>query len=904
MGPFHIHDSGVGVCQSVVVPSAHSDAAHLSQLLFDYSNDGIALIDEHGLLTAANPAFEKITGFRREEWIGRHFGGLSHPDELQSSLEKFEAALRGEPIPIFESLVLTRSGEFRPVEHNPKAILKDGRFLGVLLITRDISKRKAEEEQKARILQEQAARTIAETSEKQLRNSETWLMEMLDTAPVMLWISDTSGALTFFNRPWTEFTGRTLSQDIGFGWKEIIHADDLNQSLKTYLSNFEKRLEYRSEYRMLRRDGVYRWILEAGAPRFNTEGNFIGYIGSCIDISSQKETEAKLRQSEERYRLVARSTNDTIWDWDLLPRHLDRNESQRRFWGDELEATASRIHYWFQAIHPDDRERVWQSVHHAIENRVQRWVEEYRYQRSDGTYYYVSDRGYLLYDQGGRPARMIGAMTDITERKRAEEELQRSEMRYRLAARATSHAIWDWDLISNRIHWSDAVMTTFHYKVEELGPFAQWWYEHIHEEDRDRVVQGIHKVIDEGGQHWSDEYRFLCGDGKYKSVIDRGFVVHDGHGVPVRMIGAMMDITERILAEAESRRFKFISDNSNDAHFLVNEEGQILYANKVACEKLGYAKEELLTKTIDVIDLEMDNREKFLGQFKEGYKRGTLLFETVHVDKRGNRFPVEVSAVLVQFEGERHVFLIARDIAERKRAEFALKLQAEELARSNAELQQFAYVASHDLQEPLRMVNSYLTLLARKYGNALDRDAHEYIRFAVDGALRMHALINDLLVYSRVGTRDKCVQIVDLNGVFDAALANLRPAIDESSAEVTRDELPKVLADKIQMTQLFQNLLGNAIKFRGVGAPAVHVGAAKQNGEWIISIQDNGIGIDRKFINRIFVIFQRLHTRDEYPGTGIGLAICKKIVERHGGRIWVEPQEQGTLFRFTMKVGC
>lgn len=233
----------------------------------------------------------------------------------------------------------------------------------------------------------------------------------------------------------------------------------------------------------------------------------------------------------------------------------------------------------------------------------------------------------------------------------------------------------------------------------------------------------------------------------------------------------------------------------------------------------------------------------------------------------------------------------------------ALEETVAELRRSNADLQQFAYVASHDLQEPLRMVASYTQLLARRYKGKLDSDADEFIGYAVDGASRMQRLINDLLAYSRVTAQGKVFEWVDCNGLLEEVLSNLQVAAEQNRAVVTHDPLPTVMADRGQLGQLFQNLIGNAIKFRGEEPPQIHVSAEQRTGEWLFSVRDNGIGVGPQYAERIFVIFQRLHNREEYPGTGIGLAICKKIVERHGGRIWVVSHTgQGATFHFTLPI--
>jgi hypothetical protein len=240
---------------------------------------------------------------------------------------------------------------------------------------------------------------------------------------------------------------------------------------------------------------------------------------------------------------------------------------------------------------------------------------------------------------------------------------------------------------------------------------------------------------------------------------------------------------------------------------------------------------------------------------------------------------------------------------ERKVAERTAELaeRAKDLERSNMELQQFAYVASHDLQEPLRTIASFTQLLAKRYADKLDDKAREFIGFAVDGSKRMQTLINDLLSFSRVGTQGKTFVPVGCDAIVDAVLRNLKRAIEESGAVITRDSLPVVVADEVQLGQLLQNLVGNAIKFHGAKAPRIHVGAERNGQGWKISVRDNGIGIAPEHYERIFVIFQRLHTKTQYAGTGIGLAICKKIAERHGGRIWVEGTPGGgSTFYFTI----
>jgi signal transduction histidine kinase len=241
----------------------------------------------------------------------------------------------------------------------------------------------------------------------------------------------------------------------------------------------------------------------------------------------------------------------------------------------------------------------------------------------------------------------------------------------------------------------------------------------------------------------------------------------------------------------------------------------------------------------------------------------------------------------------------------RERQEAARLRALVDLERSNKELEQFAYVASHDLQEPLRMISSYTQLLGERYAGQLDEKAKKYMGYAVDGAVRMQRLINDLLAYSRVGTRGNPIESTDAHSVLGEAIRNLAAMIEENKAIITNEDLPVVRADAAQLVQVFQNLLANAIKFRGEVLPRVHVSVREEGHEWVFSVKDNGIGIDPQYADRVFVIFQRLHTRQEYPGTGIGLAICKRIVERHGGKIWYESEPgKGTTFFFTIQKGA
>jgi PAS domain S-box-containing protein len=353
-------------------------------------------------------------------------------------------------------------------------------------------------------------------------------------------------------------------------------------------------------------------------------------------------------------------------------------------------------------------------------------------------------------------------------------------------------------------------------------------------------------------------------------------------------------------------RYRGLLEAAPDAMVVVNVAGKIVLLNVQAEKQFGYSRDELLGQKVKniipegfaeriIADGTRSAAEALAQQIGTG-------IELLGRRKDGSEFPIEL--MLSPLESADGILVTAaiRDISVRKKSDEHLVKTVGELKRSNDELQQFAYVSSHDLQEPLRMVSSYTQLLAKRYKGRLDSDADEFIGFAVDGCNRMQGLIQDLLAYSRAGANGKALREISGENALKVALTNLRTSVEQSGAVVTHDSLPAIRTDETLLTQVFQNLVGNAIKYRRAESPQVHVSASKNGGnEWIFSVRDNGLGIDPQYFDRIFILFQRLHGRDEFEGTGIGLAICKKILERLGGRIWVESQpEKGSTFYFAL----
>jgi PAS domain S-box-containing protein len=646
-------------------------------------------------------------------------------------------------------------------------------------------------------------------------------------------------------------------------------------------------------------------------PLHDEAGRVVLLIPEGRDITDRKRVEQELRRQAAALReqaqlldlahdtIMVRGLEGTITFW-------NRGAEQMYGWSRD-EALGQISHTLLKTRFPIPLDEL-----KAELSRTGHWEGELIHRRRDGTPVVVASRWALQRDEQGRPQAALEINTDITGRKQAEEALRRQTEILRSILANMADAVIAADehehlLVSNpaaeRLFGAGAAHTTSRQWPEQYGLYLPDMVT-PYPGDQLPLARAIR------GEAVADAELFVRNDRSPEGrwVLAAGNPLRDECGAVRGGIVVGRDITERKQNErrlrASEAKFRALLEYAPDAIVIVDREGRIVLANAQVARTFGHPAEELLGRAIEVLvpderlPVHVGHRTRYFAG-----PRPLLGLDLLGRRRDGGTFPVEVSLGPLETEEGPVVVGIVRDTTERKRAEQELAARARELARSNAELEQFAYIASHDLQEPLRMVASFTQLLARRYKGRLDADADEFIGYAVDGANRMQAMINDLLEYSRVDRRGRPPAPTDLDTVLDHVLENLRPTIAEAGATVTRDPLPTAPADDVQLGRLFQNLIGNALKFRGAAPPRVHVGAERAGAEWIISVRDNGIGIDPKYFDRIFILFQRLHGRGQYPGTGIGLAICKKIVERHGGRIWVESEPgRGACFRFTLPV--
>jgi PAS domain S-box-containing protein len=507
---------------------------------------------------------------------------------------------------------------------------------------------------------------------------------------------------------------------------------------------------------------------------------------------------------------------------------------------------------------------------------------------------------------------VTAAIRDITVRKRAEKHLAQMEGRYRGLLEAAPDAMVVVNTSGEIVLLNVQAERQFGYRRDEL----------VGQKVKNIIPEGFaERLIADGTRTAAEALAQQIGTG-----LELNGRRKDGSEFPIEIMlsplessegilvtAAIRDITERKRVEDTLRqneeRFRLIVSNVKDyANIMLDTEGLVISWNQGAERIKGYRAEEIIGQHFSRFYATEDVRNGVPArELKQATETDRFEGEGWRLRKDGSRFLANVVITALRDErGRLRGFgKITRDITERRQAEESLMKTMAELKRSNEELGQFAYVASHDLQEPLRMVASYTQLLAQRYKGRLDSDADEFIGFAVDGCNRMRRLIQDLLSYSRAGTNIGTLREISVERTLEEAITNLQVTIKESGGIVTHDLLPAIVTDDAQLVQLFQNLIGNAIKYHGAEAPRVHVSATNNAGhEWIFSVRDNGLGIEPQYFERIFILFQRLHGQEEFEGTGIGLAMCRKIVDRLGGRIWVDSQpKHGSTFFFALPAG-
>jgi PAS domain S-box-containing protein len=633
------------------------------------------------------------------------------------------------------------------------------------------------------------------------------------------------------------------------------------------------------------------------------------------------EQKAVLKANETLY-LAKQSGGIGTWDWDILRDRMTWDDWMCRLYGVDPESECATAQFWSSLLHPEDRAAAERAIADALAG-IRKFDVGFRVVWHDGSVHHIRATGTVTRKGTGEALRMVGVNWDVTAQFVQNLALQEATTRMVLAADSNGIGIWEWDILHGTVDWDSRTRQLFDVDPAVQTVTYELWKSRLHPEDHDAAVQALASAA-AGSSRFDTRFRTVWRDGSVHEIRSVAEVKGDADGTVLRMLGVNWDVTkemmENIALKVATERLQLAADGGEIGILELDLRNNSMVADEWACRIFGIAYSPGIAVPADIWKLRVHpedraRRDQALQDAIDRVAPFALEYRIIRND--GIVRHLKCSAVISRDAAGQAIRNTGsvQDITPRKQIEEALAKTAKELAvkavalaenaqelkRSNEELSQFAAIASHDLQEPLRMVASYTQLIATRYKGRLDKDADEFIAYAVDGAKRMQGLIKDLLAYSRVGTNGVDLRCTASTAALTGALWNLEGAIAESGAVVTHDVLPAVLADASQLTQLFQNLVGNAIKYRGAGIPHIHVSATFAAGRWRFDIKDNGLGIETQHFERIFGMFQRLHGVDEYSGTGIGLAICKKIVDRHGGVIGVHSAPgAGSCFYFTL----
>ncbi|MGY5846711.1 PAS domain-containing protein [Salegentibacter sp. HM20] len=770
--------------------------------IMEQSLDVISIIDAEGKFLEIGASSKRLFGYTPEELKGRQFIDFVFKEDAQITLEVAASIMNGKPVTNFENRYVTKCGEVVSVIWSARWVEEDQLMYAIARDAREIKEAK-----------------------KQLQLSEMRFKGLVQEGADLIALLDKNGDYIYASPSSITQLGFDPQDLKGNNAFDFIHPDDTPKATKALTQIFEEKRVEIEAFRFRHKAGGWRWLETILTNRLDDPA-INGIVANSRDITEKKYFRDLEKLEKQIFELHFQKSRDLK---SIIKFYLEEIEkimpgmhcSLQNFknaalfsWVNTQES--NYLKFLENGLKPG---KSLASFDRAVEEKKEVIIEDLSKLPascikeqllkqgffSGWSYPVMNASGEMLavftvnHKSARKPSyfeeniviRAVKILQVIIESHLKERELKLHNERFNYVTKATSDAIWDWDLVKMKIYWGQGFEELFGYPIQSLSTDISSWTDHIHPEDTERAYQSILECIDGNKLNWEEEYRYLHANGNYRYVKDRGFVVRDENGKALRMVGAMLDVTESKIYEVSLKKL-------ND-----------------------------------------------------------------HLVK-----------------------------------------QAKELAVSNAELEQFAYVASHDLQEPLRMVTSFLTQLENKYSEKLDDKGRRYIHFAVDGAKRMREIILDLLDYSRVGREEDKLETINLEELIGEIKHLYYKQIQEKSARISTRNLPEIKAPRASTRQIFQNLIGNALKYSKEEAPPkITIECEDQEDMWVFKIKDNGIGISQDYFERIFVIFQRLHNREQYSGTGMGLAITKKIIENLGGKIWLTSKEgKGSTFYFSLPI--
>jgi PAS domain S-box-containing protein len=903
--------------------------------LFEQTAEAVAVLNADGRVLRINKEFTRIFGYEPDEVLERPINDLIIPETLAKIAQEYRLRLMaGERVEV-ETVRRRKDGTDVYVSLLAVPVIAaSGERVANYAIYRDITERKRAEER--------------------LFESEVRFQAIADTAPVMIWTTGTDALCNYFSKPWLEFTGRTMEQEVGMGWVEGVHPDDVQGCFDCFLTAFHARKPFRMEYRLRRADGEYRWVDESGIPRYTPGGEFAGYIGCNIDITDRKRAEEERRahlwflESMDKVNRAIQGTNDLeqmmsdVLDAVLSIFNSDRAwlvypcDPEAPFWKVPMEHARPEFPGAF-AVGFDLRmdpeiAKVFQTV--RASNTPVRFGpgSEYPLPAQAATRFSIqSMMGMAVYPKGDKPY-MLGLHQCSHPRIwTAQEERLFQEIGRRLEDALTSLLIfrnlsaserkleeaqclahvgyWDRDLETDLITWSDETYRIFGVPVGEIVSFDRV-RELIHAEDRPMVLEAVSAAL-RGGPRYDAEFRVVRPNGEVRIIHSQAHVTRDESGRARRMFGTVQDITERKRAEEELRaaetRFRMYVDHATDALFVHDESRKVVDVNRQACESLGYTREELIGMMPGDFDPALGLEEASIQPImKERLNAGEVFsFETSHRRKDGTFFPVEVRVRPFWHGGHRFGLALVRDITERKRAEETLRQTEAELAHVArvATLGEMAASIAHEINQPLgAIVNNASACLRWLAGNNVD-DARYCAELIRADAHRAAETLNRVRSFAKKVPPQK--DWTDIN-------QTIREVIELARSEVQRNGVALemqlsdavqslVFADRVQLQQVILNLMMNAVEAISEMSDGPRQLLIRTNadpsGAIMVAVRDSGPGIAPENLDRLFTPFYTTKPQ----GMGMGLAISRSIIEAHGGRLWATANEdRGATFLFRL----
>ena len=898
---------------------------------------GILFYDNEGKLIAANQSAKDIAGIPESEDVSVNL--FNNPDVV-SRKEKLisEGVIKFQSRMNFENM--RKTGYYNPTRSGTAYLdftisVVDS---GYLVQIQDITERKRIEER--------------------LKGNEKKYRELVENANSIIIKIDKKGNIIFLNEFAEKFFGFKKEEIMG---KNVVgtivpETESSGRNLQELINMIvmDPESHINSENENITCYGRRVWVAWTNKGFYNDKSEVIGVLSIGTDISKRKHAEELLQKAHSDLELkIQKRTKELKTSNESLKKEIDKhkqaeealtksrnyldkiinsiadpvfvkdnqhrwillNDAYCKLMGYSREELLGKSDYDFFPSHEADV--FWEKDEEVFKNGVGNVNEEEFTDSEDNVHTLVTKK--TLYSDISGKKYIVASIKDITERKQTEDELRRNERKLKLAMDMAKLAYWEYDVSSNLFIFDDRFYKLYGTTADQEGGLKmspeEYAQKFLPPEESHMVMEEITKALetDDPDFFGQVEHTIIRADGEKRFFIVRYGIIKNVKGKTIKTYGANQDITELKMAEKELReselKYRTLFNSSPDSTILVGINGNLMDVNSAAQEVTGLSREDLIGKNFTELNLLLDEEMPLHIEKVSQVLRGKSLkpYESRFIDRNGKVRYVETYLKALKKDDEIFAFnVIAHDITERKKAEEKLKEIIDELERSNYELQQFAYITSHDLQEPLRTIASFTQLLERRYKGKLDADADEFIEFIVDAAIRMKEMIQGLLEYSRVGTQKVEFKEVGMNDELEQALSNLHALINKNKADVTHDPLPKVMADPDQMVRVFQNLISNAIKFRKPDEPPkIHISCQidKENNEYIFSVADNGIGIEKEYKDKIFEVFKRLHAMGKYEGTGIGLSVVKRIIEQYNGRIWLESKlGEGSTFYFSLPI--